>query len=144
MKSLRTDYVDIFQLHNPSVLPNPEDHESSYAALVEAREKGMVRFIGVTNHRRETAIAALDCGLYDTLQYPLCSISSPEDLAIIDRCRASDVGLIAMKPLSGGLLTNLRPAFAFLRRFENLVPIRGVQRMNELEESCGGCKPARV
>ena len=73
-------------------------------------------------------------GLYDTLQFPICHISSPEDLAIIDLCREHNVGLICMKALSGGLLTQARPAFAFLRQFANAVPIWGFQRMCELEE----------
>lgn len=134
LKNLRTDYVDILQLHNPSALPDPEDPDSSYAALLEAKRKGMVRFIGFTNHGRERAAAAVESGLYDTLQYPLCHISQIEDLALVEKCREADMGIIAMKPLSGGLLTNARPAFAFLRQYENLVPIWGVQRMSELEE----------
>jgi aryl-alcohol dehydrogenase-like predicted oxidoreductase len=134
LKNLRTDHVDILQLHNPSQIPDPNDPESSYAGLLEAKEKGMVRFIGVTNHSRDRAVEAVNSGLYDTLQYPLCHISAPEDLALIDLCRKTDTGFIAMKPLSGGLLTNARPAFAFLRQFENLVPIWGFQRMSELEE----------
>lgn len=134
LKKLRTDHVDLLQLHNPSVLSDPNDPESGYAGLLAAREKGMTRFIGVTNHVLTRAAAAVDSGLYDTLQYPLCHISSPEDLALIERCRKADMGIIAMKPLSGGLITNARPAFVFLRQYENLVPIWGFQRMGELEE----------
>lgn len=134
LRNLKTDHVDILQLHNPSGLPDPDDPESSYAGLLEAREKGLTRFIGMTNHSVERASSAVASGLYDTLQFPLCSISAPADLALIDQCRAQDVGLIAMKPLSGGLLTDARPAFAFLRQFENVVPIWGVQRMSELEQ----------
>ena len=134
LRNLQTDYVDILQLHTPSQLPDAHDPNSSYAALLEAREKGMVRFIGITNHSRERAIEAVESGLYDTLQFPICHISSPEDLALIDLCRKHDVGLIGMKALSGGLLTQARPAFAFLRQYENLVPIWGFQRMEELEE----------
>ncbi|MGC8861765.1 MAG: aldo/keto reductase [Armatimonadota bacterium] len=134
LKNLRTDYVDLMQLHNPSSLPDPNDPESAYAGLLEAREKGMTRFIGITLHSLERARAAVRSGLYDTLQYPLCHISSPEDLALIDLCRETDTGLIAMKPLSGGLITNIRAAFAFLRQFENVVPIWGIQTMSELEE----------
>ncbi len=134
LRNLRTDYVDILQLHNAAVLPDPQDPESSYAALLEAQAKGMVRFIGITNHSRERAADAVKSGLYDTLQFPLCYISSPEDLALIDLCRENNVGLIAMKALSGGLLTHAPTAFAFLRQYENVVPIWGFQRMVELEE----------
>jgi aryl-alcohol dehydrogenase-like predicted oxidoreductase len=134
LRMLRTDYVDIIQLHNPAELPDPNDPESSYAGAVEARTKGMVRHIGITNHSLERARASIDSGLYETLQYPLCHISSEHDLALIDRCREADMGLIAMKPFSGGLITNARAAFAFLRQFQNVVPIWGFQRMHELEE----------
>lgn len=134
LKTLKTDYVDILQLHNPGTVPNIDDPESSYAALVEAREKGMVRFLGFTNHSAERASEAIDSGLFDTLQYPLSMLSGADDLALIDKCRNADMGFIAMKPLGGGLITNARPAFAFLRQFENVVPIWGFQRMHELEE----------
>jgi aryl-alcohol dehydrogenase-like predicted oxidoreductase len=134
LRNLRTDHVDILQLHNPGTLPDPNDPESSYAALIEARDKGMIRFLGITNHRRDRAAEAVASGLYDTLQFPLCMISSDEDLALIDACREANVGVIAMKALSGGLLTNARTAFAFLWQYANVVPIWGIQRMSELEE----------
>lgn len=134
LRALRTDYVDLLQLHNPATVPDPNDRHSAYAGLLEARERGLVRFIGYTNHSRERAWQAVASGLFDTLQFPLCAISTMEDLALIGHCRAHDVGLIAMKPLSGGLLTNARTAFAFLHQFENVVPIWGIQRMEELEE----------
>jgi len=134
LRELKTDHVDVFQLHNPDTLPDPEDPESAYAGLIEAREKGMTRFIGITNHVRDRAVAAVNSGLYDTLQYPLCHISTPEDLAIIDLCKQANVGLIGMKSLSGGLITKAPAAFAFLRQYEILVPIWGVQRMTELDE----------
>ena len=134
LRNMRTDYVDVMQLHNPDELPDADDPQSSYAGLLEARQKGMARFIGVTNHSLERALASVASGLYDTLQYPLCSISSPEDLALIDSCKAADVGLIAMKPMCGGLLSNMASAFAFLRQFENVVPIWGIQHMTELDE----------
>jgi predicted aldo/keto reductase-like oxidoreductase len=67
----------------------------------------------------------------------MCHISAPEDIAIIERCREADVGFIAMKPLCGGLLTRLAPAYAFLAQYSNVVPIWGVQRMTELDELLG-------
>ena len=134
LRNLRTDYVDILQLHNPGQLPDPDDPQSSYAGLLAAKEQGMVRFLGLSNHRVDTAAAAVASGLYDTLQFPLSSISSDRELELIAACREHDVGLIAMKALSGGLITNARAAFAFLRQYENVVPIWGIQRLSELEE----------
>ena len=133
LRELRTDYVDILQLHNPAPLPAPDDPQSSYAALRELKQQWKIRFIGATNHSLERALAALASGLYDTIQFPLNYLSSPADLDLIERCRERDVGLIAMKPLSGGLLTDPKPVFAFLRQFQNVVPIWGFQHMRELD-----------
>ena len=134
LKNLQTDYVDVLQLHNPTELPNPADSESSYAGLLEAQNKGLVRYIGISNHSLDRATAAVKSGLYDVLQYPMCHISSESDLAIIDLCLRHNVGLVAMKPLSGGLITNVRAAFAFFRQYHSVIPIWGMQRMEELEE----------
>ena len=68
------------------------------------------------------------------MQFPLSAISSEADLKLIDVCRAEDVGLIAMKAVCGGLLTDIPAAFTFLRQYENVVPIWGIQRESELEE----------
>lgn len=134
LRNLKTDYVDLLQLHNPASPPDPDDPESAYAGAVEARRKGMTRFIGITNHRLTVARAAVESGLYDTLQFPLSSISSDEDLRLPELCKDRDVGLIAMKALSGGLITHAAAAFAFLRQFGNVVPIWGIQREAELDE----------
>ncbi|MCD6365726.1 MAG: aldo/keto reductase, partial [Planctomycetes bacterium] len=134
LKNLNTDYVDLLQLHNPSSLPDPSNDQSAYAALVEAKDKGMARAVGITNHTLANAVAAAESGLYDTVQYPLSAISDEKDLRLIDVCKANDVGVIAMKALCGGLLSNARTAFAFLRQYENVVPIWGIQRRSELDE----------
>ncbi|HOF87175.1 MAG TPA: aldo/keto reductase [Armatimonadota bacterium] len=134
LRGLRTDYVDILQLHNPGPLPDPDDPDSAYAGLLDARAQGKIRFPGISNHSLERARAAVASGLYATLQFPVSHLSTDDDLAIIAHCAAHDVGLIAMKPLCGGLLTHARTAFAFLRQYDTVVPIWGIQHMHELEE----------
>ena len=134
LETLQTDHVDLLQLHNPRELPDPEDAQSLYRGLIEAQEQGMTRYIGISNHRRNLAEEAVRSGLYDTLQFPLSAISSDEDLALPALCQAHNVGLIAMKAMSGGLLSDSKVAFAALRRFPNLVPIWGIQRLSELNE----------
>lgn len=134
LKNLRTDYIDILQLHNPDELPDPSDPQNSYAGLLEAKRKGMVRFLGFTNHRLDNARAAVESGLYDTLQYPISPMSTEDELALSQLCMKHDIGLIAMKAMCGGLVRNAEAAFAFLRQYANVVPIWGIQRMSELEQ----------
>ena len=102
--------------------------------MAEARRKGQIRFIGITNHRADVARAAIASGLYDTLQFPLSYISSEDDLGLIELCRQHDMGVIAMKALCGGLITNIPAAFAFFRQYDNVAPIWGIQHEYELDE----------
>ena len=134
LKTLKTDYIDIYQLHNPENVPDREGSDSLYEALLKAKEKGDVRFIGMTNHRRTVALEAIRSSMFDTIQFPLSFLSAEEDLHIADECRKHDLGLIAMKALSGGLITNIPAAVAFLDQYENVVPIWGIQRETELDQ----------
>lgn len=134
LRNLKTDHVDILQLHNPADLPDPDDPESAYAGLLEARQKGLIRFLGVTNHKIGNALQAAASGCYDTIQFPLNSLSAAADLKLIAACKEQDLGLIAMKGLSGGLITNAATTFAFLRQYDNVVPIWGIQKLHELDE----------
>ena len=132
--NLKTRYIDLLQLHNPPEVPDASDPNGVYATLLELKEQGIIRHIGITNHRLETAEKAIQSDLFDTLQFPLSCLSSEKEINLIEECRKRDMGVVAMKALAGGLITNVGATFAFLRRFDNLVPIWGIQRDSELEE----------
>lgn len=134
LKNLRTDYIDICQFHNPSFCPKPGDGTGLYEAMCQAKEQGKVRHIGITNHRLAVAEEAIASGLYETLQFPFCYLASEQDLALVEKCKEAEMGFIAMKALSGGLITNSAAAYAFEAQYENVLPIWGVQRESELDE----------
>lgn len=134
LTNLRMDYVDIYQFHNPEFCPKPGDGTGLYEAMLEAKEKGMVRHVGITNHRLNVANEAVESGLYETLQFPFCYLAGEKDVELVKKCREADVGFIAMKALSGGLITNSAAAYAFLAQYDNVLPIWGVQREGELDE----------
>ncbi len=134
LTNLKTDYIDIYQLHNPSVLPDPDEKDGIYKALLKVKEEGLIKHISITQHSIENALIAAKSGLYDTVQFPLSCISSDKDLELIEVCRQNDVGVIAMKAMAGGLIRHPEATFAFLRSFGNVIPIWGVQRESELDE----------
>lgn len=131
---LKTDYIDLLQIHNPATVPVPGDGTGRYEAMHEARRAGKVRHIGLTSHRIERAVQAAESGLYATIQYPFSILSSEKEMAFTKRCNDLNIGFIAMKALSGGLVRHIPAAYAFMRQFENVVPIWGVQKLEELEE----------
>ena len=134
LERMKTDYIDILQLHNPDVLPDPEDPDSTYGGLLEAKKKGWVRHIGITNHSLARAVAAVKSGKYETIQYPFSSLATDEEVELTRLAKQEDVGFIAMKGLSGGLITNAATTFSFIKQYDNVVPIWGIQRESELLE----------
>lgn len=133
LEKLQTNYIDVYQMHNPKNPPVTGD-EPIYKALLHAKEQGKIRHIGITSHIFEIAEKAVESGLYDTLQFPFSCLSSDDDIRLMELCRQKNVGFIAMKALSGGLITNAKAAFAFLNQYENVVPIWGIQHEWELDE----------
>ncbi|MCE5235440.1 MAG: aldo/keto reductase [Clostridiaceae bacterium] len=134
LRNLRTDYIDIYQFHNPSFCPKPGDESGLYEAMLEAKRQGKVRFIGITNHSLELAREAVQSGLYDTLQFPLSYLSSEDDVALAEESTRANMGFIAMKALAGGLITKSALAYAYLAQFSHVAPIWGIQRESELME----------
>ena len=134
LKNLRTDYIDLYQLHQVQQCYRPGDGTGLYEALVEAKEQGKIRHFGVTAHKIAVAMECADSGLYETIQFPFSYISSDKERALVSRCRENGLGFIAMKGLAGGLIRDSRAAMAFMAEFDNVLPIWGVQREHELEE----------
>ncbi len=130
LTNLKTDYVDLFQFHNPKVLI-PEDM-TKY--VQELKNQGVVRHIGITNHSKEIAANAVLSGLYETLQYPFSSLSSQEEINLVRLCEENNVGYIAMKAMAGGLIQSVEANFAFIRSYPWVVPIWGIQKLYEIKQ----------
>ncbi len=134
LKTLRTDYIDIYQLHCVDRCYRPGDGTGMYECLLQAKEQGKIRHIGITTHKLYIAQEIIDSGLYETLQYPFSYLSSEKEQEMVRSCGKAGMGFIAMKALAGGLITRSEAAMAFLLQFDNVLPIWGVQREKELEE----------
>jgi aryl-alcohol dehydrogenase-like predicted oxidoreductase len=136
LHNLKTDHLDIYQFHNPAFCPKPGDESGIYDAMLEAKKKGMILHIGITNHRLNVAEEAIESGLYETLQFPFCYLSGEAELKLLEGCRKQDMGFLSMKALSGGLITNAAAAYAFQAQYPTL-PLWGIQRESELDQFLG-------
>ncbi len=134
LKLLKTDYVDIYQFHCADRVWRPGDGTGMYECMQKLKKEGRIRHIGITAHKIGVAEEAVDSGLYETLQFPFSYLSSPRELALVERCKEKGVGFIAMKALAGGLITSAKAAFAFVSQYDNVVPIWGIQRQEELDQ----------
>ncbi len=111
--------------------------------MIQAKEQGKIRHIGITNHRYWVAEEAAASGLYETVQFPFSYLSGGPEMKIVDMCKEKNIGFIAMKALSGGLITDSALAYAYLSEFAHVEPIWGIQREAELDEflSYQNCLP---
>lgn len=134
LHNLKTDHVDIYQFHNPSFCPKPGGEDGLYDAMLEAKRQGKVGHIGITNHRLHVAKEAIESGLYETIQFPICYLATEKDLELVEMAREANMAFIGMKSLSGGLITNVKAAAAFAAQYDNIIPIWGIQREWELDD----------
>ena len=132
LRLLNTDYIDVYQFHNPAFCPRPGGEDGLYDAALEAKKQGKIRHIAITNHRLAVAHEAVDSGLYALLQFPFSYLSGPREQELVEKCRAKGMGFVAMKGMAGGLLRDGTVAAAWMARQEGVVPIWGVQHEWEI------------
>jgi predicted aldo/keto reductase-like oxidoreductase len=134
LDKLRTDYIDIFQFHLMNECWKSGEENGMYECMLEAKEQGKIRHIGGTAHKLGVAKEIAESGLYETLQYPISYLADERELELIDICNRNNVGLICMKALAGGLITDSKAAMAFMNQYDGLIPIWGIQKESELDE----------
>ncbi len=134
LELLKTDYIDVYQFHCVEQCYRPGDGTGMYECMLEAKEQGKIRHIGVTAHKIKVAFELVESGLYETMQFPFSYLSGDQEVALVKSCAEHNVGFVCMKGLAGGLITNSRAAMAFLSQYENALPIWGIQKETELDE----------
>ncbi len=135
--NFRTDYIDLYQIHNP----NPTQLEQVLApggaleALQEAKAAGKIGHIGITLHSLELFRKVLEFDWVETIMFPynLVELQAEECIA---KCAEKNIGFIDMKPLAGGAIDDARLAMRFLAQNPHVsVVIPGMASVAELEEN---------
>lgn len=134
LNNLKTDYLDIYQFHLVDRCISPGDGSGMYEYMEQLKADGVIKHIGITAHKIGVAEEIVASGLYETLQFPFSYLSGEREEKLVEACKAQNIGFIAMKALAGGLITDYRPAFAYMSQFDNVLPIWGIQREEELEQ----------
>ena len=137
LENLRTDRIDIYQLHNVSndaTLAQVLNPDGAYRAAEKARKDGTVRFIGFSSHNVKFTAGVCRRGLFSTVQVPFNFIETEAAEELLGVAAEMGMGVIGMKPLGGGLLQRADLCFKFLQRYPGIVPIPGVISKEEMDE----------
>lgn len=137
LANLRTDYIDLYQLHNPKLeeLDVIFSENGAIQALREAKAAGKIGHIGITAHSAAVFEKALEYDEIETVMFPYNIVESQGE-ELIARCREKNVGFICMKPLAGGAIEDGRLALRYILANDNVtVAIPGMAEVKELEQN---------
>lgn len=137
LANLRTDVIDLYQFHNVSTEKDLDKilaPDGAMQAVQAAVAAGRIKQVGVISHKIDTAVKACRTGLFATLQFPFNFIEVEPLETLFQVAREQNMGIIAMKPLGGGLLDSAALCFKFLQQHPDVVPIPGISRPEEMDE----------
>lgn len=137
MKNLRTDYIDLYQVHNPTArdLEQVLAPGGALEALQEAKAAGKIGHIGITLHAVELFQKAVEMDWVETIMFPY-NIVETQGEALIAKCKEKNIGFIDMKPLAGGAIEDAKTAIRFIVNNPNVtVVIPGMATVEEAKEN---------
>lgn len=137
LNNLRTDYIDLYQVHNPSIadLDAVLAPGGALEALQEAKRAGKIRHIGLTAHSTAVFERALELDWVETIMFPYNIVETQAE-ALIQRCAEKNIGFVCMKPLAGGAITNASLALRFIRQNPSVsVVIPGMYDVQEIDQN---------
>jgi hypothetical protein len=137
LRMLRTDYIDLYQLHQ--IAQDKDWHEATgpagaLEAVKKAKAAGKVRYVGVSSHNLQMALKMVRSGLFDTIQFPFNLIEEGAKDELLNATREMGMGFICMKPFGGGVIDNAAVAFKYLRDHAGVIPIPGFESCEQVDE----------
>ena len=137
LKNLRTDYIDLYQIHNatPEQLQQVAAPGGALEALLEAKAAGKIGHIGLTAHSLDTFKMGLEMDWVETIMFPYNIVETQAE-ALVKACGQKNIGFICMKPLAGGALEDATLALRYICADENVsVVIPGMAEPKELAQN---------
>ena len=141
LKNLRTDYIDVYQVHNatPEQLQQVVAPGGALEALLEAKAAGKIGHIGLTAHSLDTFKMALEMDWVETFMFPY-NIVENQGEKLIHKCGEKNIGFICMKPLAGGAIENGTLALRYICANPDVtVVIPGMAEEKEIAENVAAC-----
>lgn len=137
LKNFRTDYIDLYQFHNPNMaqLEQILAPGGAMEAMLEAKAAGKIGHIGITLHSLDVFKKVLEYDWVESVMYPY-NIVENQGEETIAKCAEKNIGFIAMKPLAGGALEDATLAMRFICANPNVsVVIPGMAEEKELNQN---------
>jgi len=138
LKQMKVKKVNLYHLHNVS---NFEDYErvlapeGAYEGLKRARDDGLIDHIGLTSHSLNVLERAIEEGHFEVIMACYSFLEPEAAKKVFPLAKEKDVGVLAMKPYSGGVIDEAGPALRFSLSTPNVVPIPGSETLEKAREN---------
>lgn len=138
LNNLKTNCIDLYQFHNIKTMEEYNKvlgEDGAYSALVQCKNEGKIRHIGITSHSIDMLKIAIESGKFETIMYPYNIVENQAE-ELFKRAKQLNIGVIAMKPMAGGALTDGTLALKYILQNENVTcAIPGMGKVEEVEEN---------
>ena len=137
LKNLRTDYIDLYQIHNPNAaqLEQVLAPGGALEALYAAKAAGKIGHIGITLHSLELFQKCVEMDWVETIMFPY-NIVETQGQSLIAKCAEKNIGFICMKPLAGGAIDDATLALRYIAANQNVtVVIPGVEAEDQISQN---------
>ncbi len=137
LNNFKTDCIDLYQLHNVKISEYESIFEKgmAYEALLECKKQGKIKHIGITSHSLDAIKEAVYSDKFDTIQFPYNIVEDQAD-EIFREAHKRNIGVIVMKPLAGGAITDGKLAIKYILSKEYIdVVIPGMDSTNQVIEN---------
>ena len=138
LKELQRDYIEIYKCHFVSTLADYDRVTSAGGALEtyqKARDEGLIGHIGITSHSLDVLDRALDDDLFDLILVCFSFLEPQAREKLIPKARKNNVGVLAMKPFSGGVIEDARLALKFALSEPDVLVVAGVETPQLFDEN---------
>jgi predicted aldo/keto reductase-like oxidoreductase len=138
LKELQRDYIDLYQCHGISsdeeyrLITSPN---GALEGLLRAKEQGLIGHVGITSHSLDLLEKVLEDGLFETIMVCLSFLEPAAEEKILPKARAKNVGVIAMKPFSGGVIETPEIALRWVLSFPDILVLAGVEHKELIDQN---------
>ncbi len=138
LKQMKVKKVNIYHLHSVSTF---EDYErllapgGAHEGLKRARDEGLIDHIGITSHNLNVLERAIEDGHFEVIMACYSFLEPDAAKKVFPLANEKDIGVLAMKPFSGGVIEEAGPALRFVLSTANIVPIPGSETLKKVREN---------
>jgi predicted aldo/keto reductase-like oxidoreductase len=138
LRQLNVKKVNIYHLHN---VPSFDEYEKvmgqggAYHGLMRAKKEGLIDHIGVTSHNLNVLERVLQEGYFDVIMACYGFLEPDAAKRLFPLAKAKDIGALAMKAFSGGVIEEAGPALRFVLSTPDIVPIPGSETLEKAREN---------